>query len=355
MKGRDKAMATTPNTAQRSAAEPVQLRRGTQCRLRRCGREALGALRYDSFMRPPNPSPATSRLVLVLLAGIFAVSLSAIFIRLADAPGVVVALYRMLLASLLLAPLSVRALRKTPLSSHTFRYAGLAGVFLGLHFATWITSLSYTTVAASTTLVATTPIWVALFSWIFLKLSPPFTVLLGVLLAVLGAALIGFGDLGSDAGSAPLIGYALALAGALSAAAYFLLGRSAQRQGLGLQAYIGVAYGVAAAVLVPLPLLFGLSYTAYSTETFLWILGLALVPQLVGHTAYNYAMKHLDPTLVATAILLEPVGASLLALAIFGEVPTALTLVGALILLVGVAITTRNSRAVAPQSASQAP
>jgi drug/metabolite transporter (DMT)-like permease len=304
-------------------------------------------------MRTSTQPPTTSQLTLVLSAGILAVSLSAIFIRLADAPGVVVALYRMLLASLLLAPLSARALRTTPLNAQTFRYAGLAGVFLGLHFATWITSLSYTTVAASTTLVATTPIWVALFAWIFLKLPPPLTVLLGVLLAVLGAALIGFGDLSSDASRAPLIGYTLALAGAVSAAAYLLLGRSAQRQGLGLQAYIGVAYGVAAAVLLPLPLLFGLSYTAYSVTTFGWILGLALVPQLIGHTAYNYAMKHLDPTLVATAILLEPVGASLLALAIFGEVPTWLTLIGALILLSGVAITTRNSRVVTPSRAHQ--
>lgn len=312
----------------------------------------MKALGYDKPMRQPTLPPATSQLALVLGAGVFAVSLSAIFIRLADAPGVVVALYRMLLASLLLAPLSVRALRKTPLTTQTFRYAGLAGVFLGLHFATWITSLSYTTVAASTTLVATTPIWVALFSWIFLKLTPPFTVLLGVLTAVLGAALIGFGDLGSAESSAPLIGYTLALVGAVSAAAYLLLGRSAQRQGLGLQAYVGVAYGVAALVLLPLPLVFGYSYTAYSAETFLWILGLALAPQLIGHTAYNYAMKHLDPTLVATAILLEPVGASLLALIVFSEVPSWLTLVGASILLVGVAITTRNSRANAPEGSS---
>lgn len=296
-------------------------------------------------MKPPSASTSTLQLALILAIGVFAVSLSSIFIRLADAPGVVVAAYRMLLATFILAPLTVRALRNTPLSVETFRYAGLAGVFLGLHFATWITSLSYTSVAASTTLVATTPIWVALFSWVFLKLTPPFTVLLGVLTAVLGAALVGFGDLGSEAGSAPLVGYALALIGAVSASAYLLLGRSAQRRGLGLQAYVGVAYGVAALVLLPLPLVFGFSYTAYSTETFLWILGLALAPQLIGHTSYNYAMKHLDPTLVATAILLEPVGASLLALFVFTEVPSILTLAGALILLIGVAITTHNSRA----------
>jgi len=285
--------------------------------------------------------PSPSRLAFVLGVGVLAVSFSAIFIRLADAPGVVVATYRMLLASLLLLPWTRRALRRTPLTPETFRYAALAGVFLGLHFATWITSLSYTSVAASTSLVATNPIWVALFSWLFLGLSPPFTVLLGVLTAVLGGALIGFGS--GDTGGA-LFGNLLALSGAVSASAYLLLGRAAQRRGLGLQAYVGVAYGVAALVLLPLPLLFAHPYTAYTPETFFWILLLALVPQLVGHTAYNFAMKHLDPTRVATSILLEPVGATLLALLIFSEVPSPLTLLGALVLLVGVGVTTRNAR-----------
>ena len=142
-------------------------------------------------------------------------------------------------------------------------------------------------------LVTTTPLWVALFSWIFLGLAPSFTVLLGVIIAVLGGALIGFGDLGG--GSAPLLGDSLALIGAVCASAYLLLGRSAQRRGLSLQAYIGVAYGVAALVLLPLPLLFNFSYTGYSSETLFWIALLALVPQLIGHTSFNYVVKTFRP------------------------------------------------------------
>ena len=289
-------------------------------------------------------APSSSRLMFVMGVGLVAVSLSAIFIRLADAPGVVVAAYRMLLASLALLPWTGRALRKTPLTRRNAGFAVCAGLLLGLHFATWISSLSYTTVAASTSLGTTTPIWVALSSWVFLGLAPPFSAMLGMLVAVLGGALIGFGGAVGAASSAQLLGNVLALVGAAAAAAYLLLGRAAQRRGLSLQAYIGVAYGVAALCLLPLPFFLGYRYTGYSTESYGWILLLALIPQLVGHTSYNYAVKHLDPTVVATVILLEPIGASLLALLLFTEVPPLLTLFGALTLLVGVAITTRNSR-----------
>ncbi len=289
--------------------------------------------------------PSASRLTLTLGVGLIAVSLSAIFIRLADAPGVVVAAGRMLLASLLLLPWTVRALRKTPLTRKNAPYAVLAGLLLGAHFATWISSLSYTSVAASTSLGTTTPVWVALSSWIFLGVAPPFMALLGMLVAILGGALIGFGDAGEGMSSAPLLGNTLALTGAAAAAAYLLLGRAAQNRGLSLQAYVGVAYGIAALSLLPLPFVFGYSYTGYEPPTYFWVLLLALLPQLVGHTAYNYAVKHMDPAAVATVILLEPIGASLLALLIFAEVPPPLTLLGALVLLSGVALTTRSSRA----------
>ena len=286
--------------------------------------------------------PSPTRLSLVLALGVVSVGLAAIFVRLADAPGVLVAAYRMVAASLMLLPWTLRALKKSAPSPAALRYTVLAGVFLGAHFATWITSLSYTSVAASVTLVTTSPLWVALFSWLFLGVAPAFAVILGALTAVLGGALIGFGDL--QGGSAPLLGDLLALAGAVTVSAYFLLGRAAQARGLGLQAYIGVAYGVAAAVLLPLPLLLGFPYTGYSPATLFWILVLALVPQLLGHTSFNYALKYLDPTVVATVTLLEPLVSTSLALLFLGEVPGVLTVVGALILLAGVALGTRNAR-----------
>lgn len=280
-------------------------------------------------------------LPLILAAGVIAVSLAAIFIRLADAPGVVVAAYRMLLASLILLPWSIPALSRTPLTRHNAPYAILAGVFLGVHFATWITSLSYTTVAASVALVSTHPLWVALFSWLFWKSAPALAVIFGVVLTIWGAAMIGFGDLGG--GGAPVLGNALALLGGIAAAGYLLLGRAAQQRGLSLPAYVGVAYGVAALVLLPLPALFGLPYR-YPLESFVWIALLALIPQLVGHTSFNYALRSMSPTTVATVILLEPIGAGLLAIAVFGEIPSALTAVGALVLVAGVILTARHSR-----------
>jgi drug/metabolite transporter (DMT)-like permease len=292
--------------------------------------------------------PPHARVVAILSVALLAISVAAVFIRLAEAPGVVVAVWRMSIATLVLAPLTLRALRRTPLRRANAAPAIWAGLLLGVHFATWISSLSYTTVAASVSLVSTTPLWVALMSWAFLRRAPTLGILLGVLVAVAGGAVIAFGDLvgaaGGSAAPAPLLGDALALVGAIAIAGYLLLGRAAQRRGLGIDAYAGVAYGVAALVLLPLPALVGVPYLDYPASTFGWILALALVPQLVGHTGINYAMRHLDPTRVATATLLEPVGAALLAVALFGEVPSVTTAVGAVVLLIGVLLTVRAGR-----------
>ena len=286
--------------------------------------------------------PSPSRLIAILSLGLVAVSLAAVFIRLADAPGLVVATYRMVIASAVLLPLSWQALRRASYTPRSVGYALLAGLFLAAHFATWISSLSYTTVAASVSLVASQPLWVALLSWLFLGSAPTFLVLFGVVLAVTGGVIIGFGDFAG--GSAPLLGDSLAVIGAVCSAAYFLLGRSAQRQGLSLNAYIALAYATAALALLPLPLIAGQAYWGYSGLSLVWIVLLALVPQLVGHTSFNYVLRYLSPTLVATLMLLEPLGASLLALILFQELPPPSTLVGASILLGGVLLTVKGSR-----------
>lgn len=302
-----------------------------------CYRNQASA-RYDRGVR----QPPLSRPYVVLAFALLAVSLAAIFIRLADAPGVVIATYRMVIASLTILPVSLQALKRSSLTRRNLSYAVLAGIFLGLHFATWISSLSLTSVAASVSLVASQPLWVALLGWLFLKQPPSFLVLLGAMLAVTGGAVISFSDFG--AGTTSLLGNTLAIIGAIGGAAYLLLGRAAQRHGLTLNSYVGIAYSTAAIVLLPWPLIFGHSYTDYSLPTFGWIIVLALIPQLVGHTGINYAMKYLSPTLVATLLLLEPLGASLFALILFGELPTLTTALGALILLSGVAMTVRSAQ-----------
>jgi drug/metabolite transporter (DMT)-like permease len=286
-------------------------------------------------------SPSPLRVAGVLSAAVVAISLAAIFTRLAEAPGGVVALWRMAFATALIAPSGIRALGRRPPPWGALAPALAAGVLLAAHFATWLTSLQYTTVAASVTLVTTVPIWVALFAWIGGS-APTRGVAAGLVLAIVGGALIGFGDL--HGGSAPLLGDALALAGAITVAGYFLLGRRAQRAGLSTRGYAFVAYATAALVLLPLPALLGAPYLAWPAATWGWIVAMAAVPQLIGHTGLNWANRHLDPTVVATVTLLEPIGAGLLAWLLFTELPGALTLAGAPLLLTGVALVVRFRR-----------
>lgn len=290
-------------------------------------------------------APSGARIVLVLGAAVLAISFAAIFTRLAEAPGVVVAFWRMAFSCVVLAPFALRGLRRTPPTAASLRPTLWAGVLLGLHFAAWLSSLAYTTVAASVTLVTTVPLWVALIEWLRGS-RPPRGVLVGLGIAVAGGGAIGFGDL--RGGSAPLLGDALALAGAVTVAGYFLLGRHAQHAGLSTGAYAGIAYAVATVVLLPFPLLFGAPYLAWPPMTWLWIALMALAPQLVGHTGLNWANRHLDPTLVATVTLLEPIGAGALALVLFGEVPGAAVLAGAAVLLTGVALVVRYRRLPVP-------
>ena len=292
--------------------------------------------------RLAGPPPSAVHVTAVLLAAITAISFGAIFARLAEAPGGVVAFWRMVFATALILPAGVRGLRITPPTRAGAAPAVAAGVLLAVHFATWLTSLSYTTVAASVAIVATTPIWVAAFRWIA-GAPPTRGALAGLALAVAGGVAVGFGDVGT-AGTAPLVGNGLALIGAITVAGYFLLGRRAQAAGLSTSGYALIAYGTAALVLAPLPALLGSTYLDWPAATWLWLVLIAVAPQIVGHGGLNWANRHVDPTLVATVTLLEPLGAGLLAWWAFGELPGAWVVAGAPVMLVGVALVIRHRR-----------
>ena len=283
---------------------------------------------------------------LVLVAGVFAVSTAAIFIRLAIASagvrGVGFSLFlsasRLAIASLLLLP-AWRNLKTSQLSPGALRYAAAAGICLAAHFATWITSLSFTSIAASTTLVTTNPVWVALLCWLWFKEKLTRLTVVGIGVAFVGGVLIALGDTGAvSAGNNPALGNFLALVGAWMASLYFLLGREAQRRGLGIGSYVVVAYSTGALVLLPVPLIVGSNYVGYPVAVYLYILLMAVLSQVVGHTTLNWAVRWISPTLVTLAILFEPVGSSFLGYLIFNEVPGLLVLVGAGVLLSGVAI-----------------
>ena len=237
--------------------------------------------------------------------------------------------------------------KRTAKPAQSLRYAAAAGLCLAVHSALWITSLSFTSIAASTTLVTTNPIWVALLSWLWLKEKPKALTVLGIGIAFGGGVLIALGDTGAvTAGSNPPLGNFLALVGAWMASLYFLLGREAQQRGLGIGSYVVVAYSTGALVLLPLPFIAGSTYVGYPVAVYLYILLMAILSQVVGHTTLNWAVRWISPTLVTLAILFEPVGSSILGYLIFNEVPGLLVLVGAVVVLAGVAIaiTGRSSR-----------
>lgn len=283
---------------------------------------------------------------LILVTGVLAVSSAAIFIRLANTAaglsGVGFSLFlsasRLTLASLLILP-AWRNLRPNQLNPSAFHYAVGAGICLALHFVTWITSLSFTSIAASTTLVTTNPIWVALLSWLWFKEKPSRLTQLGIAIAFIGGVLIALGDQETVSISPnPALGNSLALVGAGMASLYLLLGREAQRRGLGIGSYIAIAYSTGALVTLPLPFMFGVNYLGYSNAVYLYILLMAVLPQLIGHTSFNWTVRWISPTLVTLALLWEPVISSCFGYLVFQELPGRFVLVGATVLLAGIVI-----------------
>ncbi|HNX96262.1 MAG TPA: DMT family transporter [Candidatus Aminicenantes bacterium] len=291
---------------------------------------------------PPSWQPP-----LVLALGIAAVSSAALFIRRAQAgaPSLSIAAYRLSLAALVLLPwASLRyrgELRR--LARRECRLAGLAGLFLAVHFATWISSLEYTSVASSVVLVSTSPLWVALAGWLFLGEPLSQRTLAGLALAVAGGLVVGLGDRGAGAASAPLLGNGLALAGALAAAGYWLIGRRLRRT-LSLIPYVALVYGAAAVILLALALAAGLPLAGFSAPTWGCFALLALLPQLLGHSSFNWALAHLPAAFVAVATLGEPIGATMLAFLVLGEAPGTIRIIGAATILAGILLALLPSR-----------
>ena len=294
--------------------------------------------------------PARVLPFLVLGFGVVVVSFAAILIRFAHAEGassLVIAAVRLTVAALVLAPFAwLRAggemLR---LPRRELGLCMLSGALLAAHFWAWITSLEHTSVAISTALVTTNPLWVALASAIFLRERPGGAAVAGILLTLAGSVFIFAADASRTPSpdSAPMLGNVLALAGALSASGYLLVGR-ALRSRVSLAAYIWLAYSTAAALLLAAAMATGVSFTSLPSAAWMFMVALALGPQLIGHTTFNWALRRLTATFVAVAILGEPVGSALLAYFIFGEHFSTLQFAGFALLLFGICVTARDER-----------
>ncbi len=279
--------------------------------------------------------------VVMILIAIAAVSTASIFIKLCDAPALVIAGYRVVIASLVLAPFAIRRQFWKGLGRTEISWLILSGIFLSLHFAFWIASLKYTSVASSVVLVSTHPLFVGLGAWLFLQERLGWNLLLGIAVSVVGSGLISYGDLALS--EKALVGDALATLGAIMAAGYLLVGRK-MRKGQTLLGYVVPVYATAGALLIILWVLFRQPFFGYPSTTYLFLLLLALIPQLIGHTTFNWALKYLPASIVAVTILGEPVGSTILAYFILGEGLTPLKVIGGAIILSGILISAWHGR-----------
>jgi len=278
----------------------------------------------------------------VLVLGVISVSFAAVLIRLADAPPLVIAAGRMGLASLVVVPVAwwrssdeLRALTRQNLL-----LAILSGAFLALHFGLWITSLKYTSVASSVVLVTVSPVFVAVASYLLFGERLTRQVVIGIVICLSGAVVLGYGNW--QVGPDSLIGGGLALSGAIAVAGYILIGRRLRRD-MGVLSYASLTYGTAAVFLVVTAVASGHSLSGYSGTAYLMLVLLAIVPQLLGHTSLNWSLRFVSATLVTIAVLGEPVVATALAYFILDETPTLSEVIGGVLILGGIFIAFRRS------------
>ena len=295
---------------------------------------------------------------MVMAFGILTISTGSIMVRYAQeyAPSLVIAALRLFLATVVLTPMALVGHRAelATLTRRELALAGLSGFFLSLHFAFWIVSLEYTNVASSVVLATSTPLYVALFAPFTIRERASRTILMGIALALVGGVVVGLSDACSlnpeglrcpEAGQffhgEAVIGDILATLAAVAAAAYVLIGRRLRAK-LSLVGYITLVYGVAAMLLLVVMFASGSSPFGYPPVAYFWILLLALVPQLLGHSSFNWALGYASAALVSVALLVEPIGATLLAYIFLGETPTSLRIIGAILVLIGVYIASRG-------------
>lgn len=292
-----------------------------------------------------------ARLVLSLGLGITAVSFASIFIRFAQAAGMPVlsiAAWRLIFASVLLIPYAWATHRDEirDLTRQEWSLLVTSGVFLGLHFATWISSLKYTSVASSVVLVSMGPLFVGLGSWLFLRERPSLKMAVGIMLAATGSIVISWGDFGQ--GRDRLLGDLLALAGAVFVAGYLMIGRKVRAR-RSLTTYIALVYGVAMLTLVIIALVARAPLLGHDPAAYGWTLALALGPQIVGHSTLNWALHYLSATFVSIVTLAEPIGSGVLAYVILGEALTWSTAGGGVLVLAGIYIASQAELASTPE------
>lgn len=281
-------------------------------------------------------------LPVILTIGILSISSAAIFIKLStDAPPLVIAAARMVIATLVLLPIltATRGGQFLKIPPGQMKYVVLAGTLLAAHFAFWITSLKHTSVLSSVVLVTTNPLFVGIGSYLFFRERIGAGLVVGILLAACGGVLITLSDAKSSPGS--VYGNVLSLGGAIMMSGYLMIGRKV-RKDVDAFSYLLSVSGTAALLLCAAAGVAGLSPLGFQPATYGYFLLLGLVPQLLGHGVLNYALKHVTATLIAICILGEPIGASVFAHFFLGETITGIQCAGGGLILAGIFLASRT-------------
>lgn len=272
---------------------------------------------------------------IIILIGVFFTSFSSILTRISEAPSLAIAAYRLGFTVVLIAPFffsrHLDELRSMDLK--TMALCILSGIFLALHFASWISSIKYTSITSSTVLVNTQPVFVVLGSYLIYREKSSLRSILSILAAIAGSVVISLGD--SSMGSNVLYGDFLAVVGALTVAAYMLIGRYARRN-LSVTGYTFIVYATCTLTLVAMSIATSTPLTGYPARELAIFLALAVVCTLLGHSIFNWGLGHVKSTFVSTAILGEPVLATIFAIILLGELPTPARLIGGIIVIGGI-------------------
>ena len=267
--------------------------------------------------------------------GVISVSLSAIFVKLSSAESAVIAFYRMLFSVLIMSPVFLLKYKSELklLQKRDWIFSIVAGVFLAFHFILWFESLNYTSVASSTVLVTLQPIFAFVGTYLFFKEKVAFQSIVAVIVAISGSLLISWGDF--RVSGAALYGDGLALIACAFITGYLLFGQDVRKR-LSLMTYTMVVYSVSTITLFFYVVFTGQSFGPYETIDWFWFLMLAIVPNLLGHTLFNWSLKWVSTNTISIAILFEPVGAAILAFFIFNEKLILSQVIGGIIVILGI-------------------
>lgn len=278
-----------------------------------------------------------------LIVGVIAVSASAIFVKFSDAPSGVIAFYRLLFSVLFMLPVFLLKYVKelALISGRDWLYATLAGVFLSFHFILWFESLNYTSVASSTVLVTLQPLFAFVGTFLFFKERFTFKAILCAVAAIVGSVIISWGDF--QVSGTALFGDILALLACALVTAYLMFGQSVRKR-ISLVTYTFVVYSISSIVLLLYVLIVGESLYPYPKNEWWNFILLALIPTLLGHSLFNWAIKWISTSIISMAILFEPVGATILAYYLLSEKVLFTQVLGGSVVIVGISLFLLNER-----------